>query len=1245
MRRNRPSEALAFYRGGSQAADRRCAREGAGVDRLSTAASVIQVGTFLADVLGRIRRAVAGDPVANEINRVLDDSLTSALHESGLALGAQDAAFEQLREIFLRLGAQALGELVVAGSAPVEFDEILDNAPTLGGTLKRFTETFRSELLRLAAQPGSPLFQQTVLEHLSSLVDRVNAIYEAVQVHRADLDVERFPHSVATALTDEAMPTEVGRKLTRWLANVDTREANLRDLVGRPPDWMEAGGARSWTVVAELAAAHGHADVERAAYLNASRLDERPSYRFLYRVRAAGIAPDALAQLAAIRQENTDPASRAFVDCMAALVVQDHDAIWENLESAMGLNSDCDVTLLNFKAQILGGRGDFDGAIEIWRRIAGPKHTGMRLLLAQALTIRATKDVAADRLADAQEALQIAQEAIVDRRRWGGNSAEAVLAAVQAAAAMEDWAAVIRVGSVEHGDATPEEASGEGVAELVGFAQLVSDHASAPTGGGSPSGQAWLRGMVLNRDPANRSDAIAAFSDAVDAADGSLELERALRGLAVLGVYPLPRLDELRTDEPDHAAALDAIARYRSMGAAAPEAVADLRRLASRARLAAGFLVAIYLDRGDSSLAADLAIDAARRFDEPSMYVMAAEALTSSDPERADEIARDALDRLPVGAPTRAALRRVRVGLATLSGDADRVLLAAQAAIDEGLNDPRLNWLMVEAHLAANQPAKAWGFIDANSLTPNTEHQASLFLLAHARAAPQSSMKDIDVLDAFQSSHDVLAQGLVLALTIDRPNEEASDPPPHDEAILLAERQRRYGEHLQRFTIEFPDSPALWSITVDPESPESIIAALEAEMPELDPDAEAAIEVLWHHLDAGLAPVGAVTSALRRDPLPTMCIGQNRSVPTLPTVFRLAAEVDAAQAALGRPVVVDFSTLAALSMAPESWEHVQASAGRLSMVSSQRLEIDQFNEVTIPAGHSIRTPAGIRFSELDENERGAIRARSKWMADTAASLPQEVPVLVEQGHASMGDVEARGSWAHALRFAKAHGRPLLCDDPALAELARSEGVTAFGSYALMLAAAGTGIVSPEAMSAHLRACYRRRMVDIPVPSSVLVAIAEDTEWEVEPFTSAIARPGFWQQPSAAAALSRVADAILNSGHAGAREQLAALTAATVRGASRAVPPMAAPGFTALTLVQLLVSARVDASEFPTLVGAVRLAWEGPDDLLPTFLTTLLETLEDAHDAEVAGRFLVLLAEGLVDTDRSLVSRVVLGVDR
>lgn len=1213
------------------------------MDPLSTAASVIQVGTFLADVFGRIRRAVAGDPVVNEVGRVLNDSLGSALHQSGLSADAQSHAFEKLREILWRLGPQALGEFVVEGSAPAEFGEILANAPTLEATLERFTDTFRAELLHLAAQPGSPLFQLTVLEQLGSLLDRVDAIYAGLEDTQVELDIDRFPVSVANALTDDAMPTAVARNLTRWLSNLDVREANLRDLVARPPAWMDPGGARGWIVVAELAAGHGYDDVERAAYLNATRLDERPSYRLLYRVRSVGEGPDALAQLAAIRTEQTNATSQAFVDCMAALVAQDRDAIWENLDLAMGLNSDCDTTLLNFKAQILGGSGDFDGAIEIWRQIAGPERTGMRLLLVQALTLRATKEVATDRLADAREALEIARGAVLDRRRWGGNSAEAVLAAAQAAAAMEDWATVIQVGSAEHGDATPEEASGDGVAELVGFALLASDHASAPTAAGSPAGQAWLRGMVLSRDLANRGDAIAAFSEAATSADGSLELERALRGLAVLGVHPLPRLDDFRVDKPDHAAALDAIARYRSMGPAAPDAVADLRRLASRARLAAAFLVGISFEQGDFSVAADLAVDAAERFGDPSMYVMAAEGLTSSDPERADQIARDALDRLPTGSPARAELRRVRVGLATLSGDADRVLVAAQAAIDEGLIDSRLHWLMVEAHLAANQPTKAWCYIDTHGLDPGTEHRASLFLHAHARAAPRSSTKDLNVLDTFQSSHDVLAQGLILALTIERPDEESDDPSPEDEA-LLAERQRRYGEHLQRFTTEFPDSPALKSITVDPESPESIIAALEAQMPELEPETEAAIDLLWRHLDAGKAPVGAVTSALRRDPLPTMCIGEGRSVPTMPTVSRLAAEIAAAQEALGRPVIVDFSTLAALSMTPDSWPHVQAATGRLSIVSSQRLEIDQFNEVTIPSGHSIRTPDGIRFSGLGDEERAAIRLRSKWMADTAAGLPQETPVLVAQGQASMGEVEMRGSWVHALRFAAALGRPLLCDDPALAEIARAEGVTGFGSYALLLAANGASVLRPDVVSDHLRACYRRRVVDLPVPSNVLVAIAEDTHWEVEPIASAIARPGFWQQPNAAAALSTMADAVLNTGAIEAREHLGTLTAATVRGASRAVPSMVAPGFTALTLVQLLVSARVDVSEFPALVEAMQLVWEGPGDLLPTFLATLLKTLEDAHGSEIAGRFLVLLGAELGEEDRGLVSRVVLNVD-
>ena len=461
--------------------------------------------------------------------------------------------------------------------------------------------------------------------------------------------------------------------------------------------------------------------------------------------------------------------------------------------------------------------------------------------------------------------------------------------------------------------------------------------------------------------------------------------------------------------------------------------------------------------------------------------------------------------------------------------------------------------------------------------------------------------------------------------------------PDTDEPSSVSELDRRYGAHMERFTRIFPDSAALRSITGDPEDPATIIEALEAQLPERPDDVSAALETLYQAVDAGDAPVGAVAAIVGRSHLPIVVAGTNRSVPTIPDERRLGNELAAARNLLNGDVIVDVSTLASLSLTPGAWPLLAAAIGRLSIVSTQRQDVEVYASQPAPIAHTIRTSAGIRVIEASDDDIRGTRARLDWIRARAAELAQETPAS-EAPLTELRELEEVGVWAHALHAAHATGRPLLCDDVGLADLARRHGVKSCGSFALLVAGMQEGFIDESEIDTHLRVCFERLVVDLPILPSVMVGFASALEEPTHPLLGAISRPAYWRKAGAGATYQTVVETVL----AQDRELIWVLTAATLSGSSRALPAHAAYGFTAAVLTHLAFAARVDPSEFRAMVEAMRASWKLGGDPLPLLISSIATTMaEDGHDGQTISDFIIALSSVLDSSDQALVARTVL----
>jgi hypothetical protein len=967
-------------------------------------------------------------------------------------------------------------------------------------------------------------------------------------------------------------------------------------------------------------------------YERAATSTPEASERLVMRIKAAlslfpTDAPQADTTLAKLQEEVDGHSEAALLRACRAAVESDPEAILEHGPQAIGVTETSDVLVRSFMGQAHLMRGDVDLAIAELDEIATPERGGLRLVLATALITRAGNEDAGRRTDDGARARDIALAVRDERRGWGGDSAAAALIAGQAAAALGDWDAVLMIGSATHGEATTDEARAVGLAELVGVAAALSDRLSDDDGeaenGMSPSGRAWLTGMRLARDPSTRPQATLAFQRAAEAAVGPVELERSLRGLAVQGVHPLPRLDDLAADEPERAATLDALAQYRSDSSLS--ALGELRRLARVTRIAAAFTATIEAERGDTELAANIALDAAARFDDPALVEQAVGILSSNDPEAAKRVASEHVDKIPAAAPERESLRRFLLDQAILSGDPEQVEQAALSALRDGAKDRRIEWLAVEAMHARGGAGRAWEQVESRSLTPDSDREAQLYLMLLDANAPDRWTDALEVLDRFSSSHDVLAAGLLLFFG-------------HEHEAVDEEVGQRFGAHLQRFTELFPDSQAIQAMTFDLDDPDSMIATLRDALPEYSADTVAAVSKLGEELALGRAPCGACAVILGRNPLTLMCSGELASVPHLAGPESFATDVDAGRAALDSEVVLDITTLAAASLAPSLLEHLRSLCSRMVMPASQIADIVGFARSRPASGYLSSTEDGIHLVDVAETNQAAIGSRSEWMRVESSTIAAEPPPVAEP-LSPLGDLEFEGSWAHAVHLAKATNRLLIADDPALIALARSAGVRATSSLAVAAAGRATDRMTDDQFNDTILEQVRTGFVDLPLTAQHLAEALAACGWPISPALGYLTRPAFWRTPGAARAHREIIGQLSSED----REAVPSLVWASIVGANRTVAPGTATGFASALATQVILTGDVRPDEMANVVAAARAAWPADTpDPLPALARTLRTEVEGLASPADAGRYVINLFQDLSEPDHHIALKAILG---
>lgn len=1024
---------------------------------------------------------------------------------------------------------------------------------------------------------------------------------------------------------------------------VDPREtvAAWQDV---PPGWLDGAGPAVSVAVAGLAGAYGAERLSRALLLNAARQGAPDRQVLAARVAIAHGSDHLDEARAALAVAGTAAESPVpFVRASDAFIHRD----WDRLRSILSEwqpSDDRDRVrhwLLSDSSAFLSAGSDVKPTDLIPLRITpGARllerswNDGVALEQARRLTYAAVLGVSARPHADLREAMRLALKVRDGRRGWRGDSGEAVAAACEAALHAGDHREALRLGTVD-GAATPQEADHPQVLAKVAIAAAVLGQSLAELDlTRLPEHQ---RQVVLAQSARiNGTDAEGHWRAALTAATSEPERATALGGLASTGSTDLPGMEEFEAEHPLLAAVM--LASGELARGEHASAVARLRGRASADAQVAALLARAYEEGGDTDAAVETLKQAEATFADPDLGFAAALALhrVGRDQEAAQE-ARRVLAAASDAWPGRSRALAFAAAAAAQDGDLPAAADLLASCIELDPTNAERRWDLVRLHLARADAAAAWRVHQAHPqpLEPQDSEQARAWLQLHHAHGTATALAAgaVDIAGRFPEDEQVVAAA-VAAVLMPRNYDE-----PLEEGLLNAV-QTMTARYIERW----PDG-AIRSVTVDADNPEALLARI-GDMARLDPTLAQARRQVERQVASGKLPLGALSAMSGR---PHAAITVARGLGLLQSVHADSGEharsVADATAALGGACIIETTAVAALLALRDADADALVRAFRL---------VETVDETLADARKGRDHLAGRSTLVVgwdQEADRMYVQETTYEEADRLAAEAEALFQLVEGLHRRQSERSADlpahepgnadpGPWLPAAETAAALGRPLWSDDAALRALARALGAPAFGTAAVLDAAAALGTLPADRRDILMLALLAGR-VAIPLTEDLLAHGAEHDAWQPGAAAAALGDAAVWTDPGRALSLLRIVLPRV------AQEQPGLLPAwayRCARGVGHAHPrPLDAAKVSGVLVAAAVQLASVGPHEMPDLLAAVRagLRDAAPDpEVVPDPLLTAAQVLLGAMRSSSAGlspfERLTALFAALDDHDREAV---------
>ncbi|MET8921617.1 hypothetical protein ABZW26_04300 [Streptomyces sp. NPDC004623] len=358
------------------------------------------------------------------------------------------------------------------------------------------------------------------------------------------------------------------------------------------------------------------------------------------------------------------------------------------------------------------------------------------------------------------------------------------------------------------------------------------------------------------------------------------------------------------------------------------------------------------------------------------------------------------------------------------------------------------------------------------------------------------------------------------------------------------------------------------------------------------------------------------------------------------------AEAEAAmQAARSGRVVVDFSAAVTLALLEPGVAERLMGHPR-SLVTTDQLFTDALHAQESLA---LRTDMELTWDEGDA--RPAVRTTSverlARMRTTSARLVEVVRAMPRVPRPELRSLRqlpvhrSSTQWLTALDHAKEYGLVLWCDDRVLRAVARSEGVAAFGTLALLDARVNAGLTTPEEALLTKAELLRNHYVDIPFSADLYHPAALADGWQARAVAVALSRPSAWADAKAtsAFALDAASRAVDTLPH-----EATGWISAAYGGLHRATPPAHRQRNLRTFSLQVLTQPWISSSTLPFAWAGLRAGVEAAGDSdapLEAALTLYHQALAEELTPLVAAGTLTAMFVHTDEADRAMAARVVL----
>lgn len=1057
--------------------------------------------------------------------------------------------------------------------------------------------------------------------------------------------IARVPPNVATEI-EQARDTapDAAEKLLACLGSEAASPTDIvTDLLNEQPSWLAScSSPRIWSSVGEFATAHGAHTSAVEAFAQAAELGSTDAPRWMARAALAAAGGNQIEKaresLEQARRIATD--QHPFVDVIEAAIEasvgRDPAAVIEAAE----VHTENDVLVEMMEGLALSTMGRRKDALAVFESALDnhPANTAAAVEVVRLLLARYLADESENPVADLERARELALQARDLRRGWRGDSVGAAVLAAQATSFAGDLKGVLKISlPPPEGEATETEAASDEVRAQAAYAALHVGDAQRGlelTERISDQIERDLVQAACFREMGGSEDlAKDAYWRALDAAVGSQKRIRAYFGLAQLGEWPLPGVEEVAEQTPETYELIvaeselargdveGAIRRYRT------------RRDSSQALEA---LVTTYLQHDRVDEAVEALRDGAVRHHNPELRYRAAHVLESVGRyEDAEAEAKRAMDAVRLGSRVHQELRKLRVELAARLDDWPRVEEQSRAGLEEGIELPGMRWALVAALYNQRQPEAALKAMVREPVLEPRDEQEGLLAINLYRLGPESPeavQSVLDLADRFAASEQVSAAAFMAT------HEIAGDL---ELPASLLGRLRALSEDFFR---RFPESELLQRIEVDEE-----FQNLTDYVKMMMSSDEGRQEDVLKGVIAGRLPYGFLSAFAGRTYAEALI---KKAAGFLPVAsadeVTLSVEHDAAKEALDSVVVAEASALHVLGLADVDLGAVLANFSRVlvpGVVLDDAMAAREFLNLrsTSMMGWDSESnrPTLTEFSEEQAEE---------WAVD-AVSLVDRLRAHCEVFSPRRPDQGGRvvperaRAWAVPAEAAREKGMSLYSDDFVLRSMARTEGVPAFGTYSLLNVLADKGQIGKNSLRDMIMALRRNYAADLPFDDEQILALASEDGWQAGPGSFSLTRPAVWRDPHRALSFyKRCIEEALRHDEASLPAWCAAATVGFARNWPTTLATQRAGRILAYTvLMSSILPGDLRPDLFlPLLQASRRGAYSlGLGDTLPAAVEVLKEMMEEAFGIPQTAPAFAKLAEGLESEDRTTALQIFL----